>query len=68
MERCIKGFGGGALRERRNLRYLSVNVKMIIIKNWIFKKWIGGMSWIAVAQDRDRWRSILNAVMNFEVL
>jgi len=37
---------------------------------WMFKKWcgwVGGMNWIDMAQDRDRWRALLNAVMNLRV-
>jgi hypothetical protein len=27
----------------------------------------GGMDWIDLAQDRDRWRVVVNAIMNFQV-
>jgi len=38
-----------------------------IILRWIFRKWDVGMDWIELAQDRDRWRGLLTAVMNLRV-
>jgi hypothetical protein len=27
----------------------------------------GGMDWIGLVQDKDKWRALVNAVMNLEV-
>jgi hypothetical protein len=39
-----------------------------IILKWTCERfgW-GGMDWINVAQDRERWRALVNAVMNLRV-
>jgi hypothetical protein len=29
---------------------------------------LGGVDWIQLAQDRDRWRAVVSAVMNLRVL
>jgi hypothetical protein len=39
-----------------------------IILRWIFERFDGGsIDWIAVAQDRDRWRALVNTVMSLLV-
>jgi hypothetical protein len=39
-----------------------------IILKWIFEKWDGGsMDWINLAQDKDRWRALVNAVMKLRL-
>jgi hypothetical protein len=38
-----------------------------IILRWVFRKWDVCMDWIELAQDRDRWTVLLNAVMNLRV-
>jgi hypothetical protein len=35
---------------------------------WIIRKWgVGGMDWIDLAQDMDRWQALMNVVMNLWV-
>ena len=31
------------------------------------EKWDGGMDWMDLAQDRDRWRALMDAVVNLRV-
>jgi hypothetical protein len=38
-----------------------------IILKLIFEKWNAGIDWIDLAQDRDRLRAVVNAVMNIRV-
>jgi hypothetical protein len=34
----------------------------------ILGRFVGGIEWIQLAQDRDRWRDLVNTVMNLRVL
>jgi hypothetical protein len=38
-----------------------------IILKWIFERLDGGMDWISLAKDRNRWRALVNTVMNLRV-
>jgi hypothetical protein len=42
------------------------------VGGWIILRWIleigwGGVDWIGLSQDRDKWRTLVNAVMNLRV-
>jgi hypothetical protein len=56
----------GNLREGNHLKDSDVNGRIIL--KWIFERleWVG-LDWIDLAQDRDRWRALLNMVMNLRV-
>jgi len=59
-----EGFWWGNLREKDHLEDSGVDCRIIL--KWIFRKWDGGMDWIALAQDRDRWRALVHAIMNLQ--
>jgi hypothetical protein len=64
--KACTGFWWRNLRERDHLRDAGIDRKIIL--RCIFRSWdVGVMDWIELAQDKDRWRAILNAVMNIRV-
>jgi hypothetical protein len=64
-EKCIQVLVGKPDRKRqfgRLRRRWKDNIKMDLQEvGW------GAWCWIDVAQDRDRWRGLVNAVMNLRV-
>ena len=64
-ERCIQGLVGKPEGKRplgRPRRRWEDNIKMDLQEVGY-----GGMDWIKLAQDRDRWRTLVSAVMNLRV-
>jgi len=61
-EGCI-GSCWGNRREGDHWGDLGVDGWIII--GWISRRWdVGYMDWIGLAQDRDRWWTLVSAVMN----
>jgi len=58
------GFWWGNLMETDHLEGPSIDGRIIL--RWIFRKW-GVWVWTDLAQDRGRWRALVNAVMNLRV-
>jgi len=55
------GFWWGNLREINHLEDPGIDGRIIL--RWMFRKWEGGMIWIDLAQDRERWQALVNVVM-----
>jgi len=60
--RALVGKPEGNIRLGRPRRRWEDNIKMDLQEVGC-----GGMDWIELAQDRDRWRALVNAVMNLLV-
>jgi hypothetical protein len=56
------GFWWEDLMEKEQLEDLSLDGRIIL--RLAFKKWDGGVDWIDLSQDKDRWRALVYAVMN----
>jgi len=61
----VQGFGVETQEGKDLLEYPGIDGRIILRR--IFRKWDEGMDWIDLAQDRNSWRALVNAVMNLRV-
>ena len=59
-ERCAQGFSGKTRGKEANWGDPDVDGRIILGSG-------RGGDWVEFAQDRDRWRALVNTVMNFRV-
>jgi len=60
---CIGSWQGN---RREGEHYGDLGVDGWIMLRWISRRWdVGYVDWIGLAQDRDRWRTLVIAVMKF---
>jgi hypothetical protein len=66
-EKCTR-FWWESPKERDHWEDQGLGGKME--SEWILGRlaWGGGVDWIRLSQDRDRWRAVVSAVMNLRVL
>jgi hypothetical protein len=75
------GLGGRLTTIPRKTQYLlritthSLETGRITCRRWedgirmdLREPGLGGVDWIRLAQDRDRWRAVVSAVMNLQLL
>jgi len=62
VHRILVGKPEGKIPLGRYRRRWDDNIKMELLEVGC-----GGMDWIKLAQDRERWRALVNAVMNLRV-
>ena len=57
-----RGLWWGKLKEGNHLEERGMDGRLIL--KLICEKRAGGMDWIHLAQERDKWQALANAVMN----
>ena len=65
LPRTWTGFWWGNLRERDHMEDPVTDGRIIL--KWIFRKQDGGMDWIDLARNSERWWALVNAVMNLRI-